>query len=368
MKDVIKNYKSVIAVYAITFVVSLGVTWYYFSVKTKINELKAQKDKIAADNKEVEGYTYEVKNDENVNLQKKNTDQRLDELKKIKAERINNFSEGLEVKIDVAPTQAKQLILFTVERVIKELKKQQVEIDPKEELSFLVTRNDILKKGGAEIQVALQQLNYVEHVVKSAANAGIEKVLSIKRPKDLVISVEKDKSLPWEFHSFQFKFAGSPDAIKKLINQLSNEKGFYSRVTYVEIKGQGSLTDIVPTFKFPDPLTPDAAQSLAPAGGPDPRTLDAAQTLAFTGGPRTPNGAQTLAPTGGPGPRTPNVAQTLAPTGGPKEEVKAENAAAKEASTELQKLATNPLAFDKPKVEAEINVDWIIFKKDQKGK
>ena len=361
MKDVIKNYKSVIAVYAITFVVSLGVTWYYFSVKTKINELKAQKDKIAADNKEVEGYTYEVKNDENVNLQKKNTDQRLDELKKIKAERINNFSEGLEVKSDVAPTQAKQQILFTVERVIKELKKQQVEIDPKEELSFLVTRKDILNKGGAEIQVALQQLNYVEHVVKSAANAGIEKVLSIKRPKDLVISVEKDKSLPWEFHSFQFKFGGSPDAIKKLINQLSNEKGFYSRITYVEIKGQGSLTDIVPTFKYP---APDAAQTLAPTtGGPDPRTLDAAQTLAYTGGPgpRTPGGPGPRTP-GGPGPLVPPIPSDI------KEEVKAESVSPKEASTELQKLATNPLAFDKPKVEAEINVDWIIFKKDQKGK
>jgi hypothetical protein len=331
MKDMIKNYKSVIVVYAITLIVSLGVTWYYFSVKSKIDEQKAKKTKIASDNNEVEGFVFEVKNDDNVNLQKKNTEQRLEELKKIKTERLTSYSEGLDVKPDIAPIAAKQQITNTVDRVIKELKKQQLEIDQKEELSFLVTRRDILNKGGAEIQIALQQLNYVEHVLKSAANAGIEKVLSIKRPKDLVISVEKDKSLPWEFHSFHFKFSGSPESIKKLINQLSNEKGYYSRISYVEFKGQGSMTDIIPTFKYP------AAVAAA----------DAAKSTNLPANP-----------------------EALIPTSpvDVKKDLALEEGVAKEASTELQKFPTNPLAFDKPKVEADINVDWIIFKKDQKGK
>jgi hypothetical protein len=327
MKEVIKNYKSVIAVYTITLLVSIGVTAYYFSVKNHIAELTATKTKIAADNSAVEVFLPNVKNDDNVNIQTKNSEQRRDELKKIKEERIANYSEGLNVKGDIQPGLAKQILGSSVDKIIKDLKKQQLDVDPKEELSFLSTRNDILKKGGPEIQIALQQLNYVDHVLKSAANAGLEKVLSIKRPKDLVISVEKDKNLPWEYHSFQFKFLGSPESVKKLINQLANEKGFYSRISYVEFKGQGSITDIVPTMKFPAPLASTQTAQVV-----NPENL------------------------------------LIQPTEAIKKEIKAEEAPAKETSAEQQKLPTNPLAFEKPKVEAEIYVDWIIFKKDQKGK
>ncbi|MEN9359554.1 MAG: hypothetical protein RL095_1089 [Verrucomicrobiota bacterium] len=334
MKDVIKNYKSVIAVYAVTLVASAGVTWYYFSVKSNIESLIAKKTQIADNNKALSNFEYEVRNDSNVNLQKKNTEQRVEELKKIKAERIASYSEGLDVKADIAPIAAKQTITLSVDRIVKELKKQQLEIDPKDELSFAGTRKDILNKNGAEIQVALQQLNYVEHVLKNAAAAGIEKVLSIKRPKDLVISVEKDKSLPWEFHTFQFKFVGSPEALKKLINQLSNEKGYYSRISFVEFRGKGSMADIIPTYKYPA-VTSEAAKEKSPPPG---NLLGDAQPVA----PEDPKALkQPEAPKAEESPKT---------------------------SAEPDKHETNPPAFDKPTLEADINVDWIIFKKDQKGK
>lgn len=324
MKDIIKNYKSVIVVYALTFAVSVGITMYYFSVKTNIEALSEKKKKIESDNTEVENYTFKVTTDENVNLRKKSSDQRLEELKKIKEERFSSYSEGLDEKADMVAILAKNKIGIKVDNLVKELRKQGISIDEKDELSFAVTRKNLLDKKGPEIQIALQQLNYIEHILKSAASAGVEKVLSINRPKDLVISAEKDSALPWEYHTFKFKFGGSPESIKKLINQLSNEKGYYTRITYVEMKG-GSVTAIEPTFKYP------TQAALAP-------------TKVLSAGPEDPS----LEPG--------KVVDT---------EVKVEVPVA---SSEPQKFPTNPLAFEKPKVEAEINVDWIIFKKDQKGK